>query len=198
MPPVIGLTGGIGSGKSEALAAFARRGAAVLSSDEVVHRLYALPEVTRAVAERFGPGVLDTEGAVDRGALRRAALAQEGGIEFLEEVTHPRVRQVRRAWVDRQVARSPRPPLVVCEVPLLYEVGVDGEFDAVLVVTASEGLRRARVKERNQDFDAIASRQLPEQEKVVRASSYFQNDGDLEALDAWVASCFTEYAVPAD
>ncbi|MDH3225551.1 MAG: dephospho-CoA kinase [Thermoleophilia bacterium] len=197
-PPVIGLTGGIGSGKSTALAAFERRGAAVLSSDEVVHRLYRQPPVIVEVVERFGHEILDSQGAVDRGRLRERAAAQADGLEFLESVIHPRIEGERTRWVNQQRRLQPPPPLLVCEVPLLFEVGLEAAFDAVLVVTASEGVRRARVQDRGQNFDDLASRQLPEQEKASRASSYFTNDGDLEELDAWVEERFEEYSVSSD
>ena len=196
VPPVLGLTGGIGSGKSTALAAFARRGAAVLSSDEVVHRLYGEPEVVREIVARFGDTVLDGDGRIDRAALRAAASGGEG-LSFLEGLIHPRIGAERTRWIDRQRGLQPPPPLIVCEVPLLFEVGLEAAFDAVLVVTASETVRRERVRERGQDFDAVAGRQISEQEKVSRASSYFTNDGDLEGLEAWVQERFDEYAVDA-
>ena len=93
------MTGGIGSGKSEALAAFAACGAAVLSSDAVVHQLYDDPEVVAAVAERFGADVVGP-GGVDRALLGARAFAEEGGIGFLEALIHPRVERRRRAWMD--------------------------------------------------------------------------------------------------
>ena len=99
-PPCVALTGGIGSGKSEALAAFAACGAATLSSDQVVHDLYGDPEVAAAVAERFGPGVLGEGGAVDRAALGARAFAQAGGIAYLEGLLHPRIERRRRAWIQ--------------------------------------------------------------------------------------------------
>jgi dephospho-CoA kinase len=195
VPPVIGLTGGIGSGKSTALAAFERLGAAVLSSDEVVHCLYRDPAVIAEVVTRFGDDVLDSGGAIARPALRERAAAEGGGLEFLEGLIHPRIEGERTRWIDRQRRLRPPPPLLVCEVPLLFEAGLETAFDAVLVVTASEGARRARVQDRGQSFDDLASRQLPEQEKARRASSYFTNDGDLEGLERWVEERFNEYAV---
>ncbi len=198
VPPVIGLTGGIGSGKSTALAAFERRGAAVLSSDDVVHRLYREADVAAAVVERFGRELLDEAGEVDRAILRERAAADPGGFSFLEGLIHPRIEGARTAWIDRQRGLQPPPPLLVCEVPLLFEVGLEAAFDAVLVVTASEGVRRARVQDRGQNFEHLASRQLPEQEKAGRASSYFTNDGDLEGLDAWVDERFEEFAVSTE
>lgn len=188
------MTGGIGSGKSEALAAFADCGAATLSSDRTVHDLYADPEVLRAVTGRFGTAVLSPDGAVDRAALGARAFAQEGGIAFLEALLHPRIEGRRREWVAEQSARRPTPPLLVCEVPLLFEAGLERRFDASLLVTAPADVRRARVRARGQDFDARSARQMPEDEKVARADRVFVNDAGLDALRAWVADRFSEYA----
>lgn len=193
-PPCIALTGGIGSGKSEALAAFAACGAATLSSDAVVHDLYADLEVIAAVRARFGDGVLDAGGRIDRPALGERAFAQEGGVAFLEGLLHPRIEGRRRAWLAEQAARRPAPPLLVCEVPLLFEAGVEGAFDASLLVTAAEQVRRRRVEARGQDFDARSARQMPEADKAARADRVLVNDGALESLRAWVADRFAEYA----
>jgi dephospho-CoA kinase len=177
-PPCVALTGGIGSGKSEALAAFAACGAATLSSDQVVHDLYGDPEVAAAVAERFGPGVL----------------GEGGAIAYLEGLLHPRIERRRRAWIEEQAGRRPPPPLLVCEVPLLFEVGAERAFDAALLVTAPEEVRRRRVEARGQDFDARSARQLPEEEKAARADRVLVNDGVIDDLRAWVAERFAEYA----
>ena len=166
----------------------------MLSSDAAVHDLYRDPEVVAAVAGRFGPGVLDGAGSVDRRALGARAFAEDGGVRFLEGLLHPRIGARRRAWIAEQAARTPPPPLLVCEVPLLFEAGLEGEFDAVLVVTAPEPVRRRRVEARGQGFAERAARQLPEEEKVAGADAAFVNDGDLDALRAWVADRYAEYA----
>ena len=193
-PACIGLTGGIGSGKSAALQAFHRRGAAVLSADEVVHRLYVDPAVVQAVAARFGPEVLADDGSVDRPALGAAAMASDGGMAFLEELLHPRISDARTSWIAEQRAADPTPPLLVCEVPLLFEVGLADRFDAVLVVTASDDVRRARVEARGQDFDARAALQWDEDRKVAAANASFVNDGTEAELDAWVDDMFRVWA----
>ena len=194
MPRVIGLTGGIGAGKSEALAAFARRGAAVLSSDEVVHRLYRSDVVVEAVTARFGADVIDADGAVDRAQLAERAYADPEGVAFLERTIHPLVGQARERWVAEQRALTPAPPLLVCEVPLLFEVGIDDHFDAVLVITAADDVRRERVVARGQDFDELSERQMPESEKITRADHHFVNDGHLSAIEGWVGERYREYA----
>ncbi len=194
-PVCIGLTGGIGSGKSAALQAFARRGAAVCSADDVVHELYADPEIIDAVKQRFGPGVIAPDGSVDRAVLGDRAMAADGGMRFLEDLLHPRIGEARRQWIARQRALVPAPALLVCEVPLLFEAGLGDRFDAVVVVTASESVRRARVSERGQDFDARAAMQWSEVRKVRGADESYVNDGTEAALDAWVGEVFGRWAV---
>lgn len=166
-----------------------------MSSDELVHRLYERADVKAEVTGRFGDDVLDATGAVDRARLGPRAFAEPGGIAFLEGVIHPRVAGERQAWMERGLVSGA--PLLVCEVPLLFEVGAAREFDAVLVVTAPEDVRRARVAARGQDFDQRAARQWPEERKVAAADEVFVNDGDLDELRAWAAGVVRRYGVPA-
>ncbi len=195
-PSLLGLTGGIGAGKSTALAALGRLGAATLSSDEVVADAYSDPGLVGAVRERFGAATIAPDGSVDRAALASAAFGAPGGIEFLEGLIHPRVGEARARWVARERARQAPAPLLVCEVPLLFEVGIEADFDAVLVVTASEPIRRERVAARGQDFDQRSARQIPEAEKVARADEVLVNDGSEADLERWARSVFAKYATP--
>ena len=146
------------------------------------------------VRERFGDDVVGPDGRVDRRVLGPRALSEEGGLAFLEGLLYPRVQAAREAWIAAQLATDPVPPLLVCEVPVLFEAGVEGQFDAVLVITAGEQVRRERVRARGQDFDALSARQMPEAEKVARADRAFVNDGSREDLRAWVSDRFAEYA----
>jgi dephospho-CoA kinase len=159
-----------------------------------VHAIYEDPEVVARVAERFGPDVVGPDGRVDRRVLGPRALAQEGGLAVLEGMVHPRVQGRRAAWIAEQLAADPPPPLLVCEVPILFEAGIEDQFDAVIVITAGDDVRRARVAARGQDFDAVSARQMPEADKVARADAAYVNDGDLADLRAWVADRFAEYA----
>ena len=129
-PPFVGLTGGIGAGKSEALAALERLGAATLSTDAVVHELYEDDEVRAAVMERFG--------TTDRSEIARAAFATDEGRKWLEELLWPRVGQRMWEWRQAEEARSPAPRALVVEVPLLFESEMDAAFDA----TVGSGGRR--------------------------------------------------------
>lgn len=168
----------------------------MLSSDAVVHALYGRDDVVRAVVDRFGADVLDADGRVDRAVLGPRAFAQDGGIAFLEALLHPRIAQERERWVAAQRAAEPPPPLLVCEVPLLFEAGLQDAFDAVVVVTASPEVRRARVERRGQAFGERAGRQWDEAAKVAAADAAVVNDGDLHHLHAWVADVMARYAAP--
>jgi dephospho-CoA kinase len=185
-PVAVAITGGIGAGKSEALAAFARHGAAVLSADEVVHRLLRADEqVRQALLERFGNDVRGEDGEIDRAALARIVFADRGELEWLEALLHPRVLREHLVWREALARDSSPPVLCATEVPLLYEVGAETRFDAVVVITAPEGLRRQRTKV---SPDERGQRLIPDEEKVRRAEYAYVNDGTLEELDAFVGS----------
>jgi dephospho-CoA kinase len=185
-PLAVAITGGIGAGKSEALKAFARHGAAVLSSDEVVHRLLRDDEQVRAaVVERFGPEVLDERGQIDRSAVARIVFADREQLAWLEAELHPRVLREFVAWRESLARQLNSPAVCAAEVPLLYETGAEERFDAVVVVTAPAGVRRLRTKV---SADGREERLIPDEDKVRRADFAFVNDGTLEELDAFVAS----------
>ncbi|MFL6020559.1 MAG: dephospho-CoA kinase [Gaiellaceae bacterium] len=177
------ITGPVGAGKSEALAAFARHGAATISSDEIVHRLLRSdPNVRRELVERFGPEVIGEDG-VDRGKIAAIVFNDPDQLDWLEELLHPRVAHENLAWRAEVEDRSDVPAATVTEVPLLYETGADKRFDAVVVITAPEHVRR----ERRPLTDEREQRLLPEEEKVALADYAYVNDGTLEELDAFVA-----------
>jgi dephospho-CoA kinase len=188
-PVAVAITGGIGSGKSEALKAFARHGAATVSSDEIVHHLLRHPDVKDKIVERVGNGVVGPDGEIDRTALATTVFNDRDALAFLEQLLHPLVAAEYLKWRD-DLARLPNPPGVcVTEVPLLYEVGGETRFDKVVVITAPTKLRRARsevvVDERDGRF-------LPEREKMSRADFAFSNTGTLDELDAFVEAVMRE------
>lgn len=189
-PVAVAITGGIGAGKSEALRAFARHGVAVISSDDIVHRLLRDdPDVKRAIVDRLGKGVLDGRGEIDRSAVAAIVFRDRGELTWLEQLLHPRVSLEYLAWRD-ELARQPDPPAVCAtEVPLLYESGGETRFDAVVVVTAPPEVREARTRVRPDDR---AARLIPDAEKVRRADFAYVNEGSLEELDAWVAGVVRE------
>jgi dephospho-CoA kinase len=188
-PVAVAITGGIGSGKSEALKAFARHGAATVSSDEIVHHLLRREEVKRQVVARVGNGVLAPDGEIDRAALATTVFNDRDALAQLEELLHPLVAAEYLQWRE-DLARLPNAPGVcVTEVPLLYEVGGETRFDKVVVITAPTKLRRARSKVAT---DERESRLLPEREKVSRADFAFTNTGTLDELDAFVETVMRE------
>jgi dephospho-CoA kinase len=184
-PVSVAITGGIGAGKSEALKAFAQHGAAVVSSDEIVHRLLQEDEEVRAaLRERFGQDVFTNTGDVDRGAVAGIVFRDRDELEWLEGMLHPRVVQEYLEWREEQAAKPQPPALTVTEVPLLYEVGGETRFDKVVAITADLELRagRARVQ-----VDGRDARLIPDEEKLRRADFAYVNDGSLAELDAFVA-----------
>ena len=189
-PIAVAITGGIGAGKSEALAAFARHGAAVISSDDIVHRLLREdPEVRRALLERFGKRVLDGDGEVDRAAIAELVFADREALEWLEGLLHPLVVREYLDWRERLADQPEPPPVSATEVPLLYEVGGQDRFDAVVVVTAPPGLRAERSGAATDEREA---RLLPDSVKVAQADFSYVNDDSLERLDDFVAAVMRE------
>jgi dephospho-CoA kinase len=181
----LAVTGGIGAGKSEALSAFARHGAAVISSDEIVHELLRSNEDVRAaIRERFGDGVFAPDGQIDRVRIAELVFADSRELDWLERLLHPRVVAAYLRWRDELAAAEHPPAFCVTEVPLLYEVGGETRFDAVVVITAPSEVRVTREVRPMQDRER---RLIPDEAKVRRADFAYVNDGSLEELDSFVA-----------
>jgi dephospho-CoA kinase len=182
------LTGGIGAGKSEALAALERLGAATLSADAVVHELYRDPEVHAAMVAHWGPDMAP-DGIVDRAAVARRAFATPEDREWLEGFIWPRVGQRIAEWRAVESTRDPAPAALVVEVPLLFESGMDAAFDATIAVIADDGVRAERAAARgHESVDERTARQLSQQEKAQRATYAVQNSGTLDALEQTLSS----------
>ena len=184
--PFVGLTGGMGAGKSTALAALERLGAAVLSTDEVVHELYAGEQLRAALVRRWGPEVAPG-GVVDRAVVARRAFAREEDRVWLEELLWPLVGARVAAWLQQvRDQRSPgaAPRAAVVEVPLLFEAGMEKLYDATIVVIAGEQVRRKRAAGRGHALpEERAARQLSQQEKARRATFVVRNDGTESELE---------------
>jgi dephospho-CoA kinase len=182
-PPFVGLTGGLGAGKSTALAALERLGAAVLSTDVVVHELYESDELRRAVVGRWGPAVAP-EGRVDRSAIADQVFADAAEREWLEGLLWPRVGERVALWLEQAREQRPAPRAAVVETPLLFEAGMDRAYDATIAVVAEEEVRRARAGARGHAaVDERTARQLPQEEKARRATFVVHNDGTPEDLE---------------
>jgi dephospho-CoA kinase len=172
-PVAVAITGGIGAGKSAALAAFGRHGAATLSADEVVHDLIAEDdEVRAALRDRFG--------STERGDIARVVFADGAELAWLEALLHPLVKEREDAWLAGVGV-----PLAAIEIPLLYETGGERRFDKVVVVTAPAAVRRARSASAGGSREA---RLIPDAEKAARADYVFENSGSLDDLDEFVAA----------
>jgi len=183
--PFVGLTGGMGAGKSTALRALEQLGAATISSDAIVHELYARDErLRRAVVERWGERVAPN-GAVDRAAVAERAFASEDERRWLEGQLWPLVGERVAGWLTQVRARRPPPRAAVVEVPLLFEAGLQDIYDATIAVVAGEEIRAERAAGRGHAReDARTARQLDQEQKARKATFAVRNDGSVEELTA--------------
>jgi dephospho-CoA kinase len=176
----IGLTGGIAAGKSEALAAFGRLGAATLSSDAVVHELLESDQLKRRLVERWGPEVALPEG-VDRARIGGIVFADPAELDWLESQIHPLVGERIAAWLQALPAAT---EFAVVEVPLLFEGGRESVFDTSIAIVSADAVRRERAAARGHALvDEREARQLSQEEKAARADHVVANDGSVEDLE---------------
>mmetsp|Transcript_7316 Transcript_7316/g.11504 ORF Transcript_7316/g.11504 Transcript_7316/m.11504 type:complete len:225 (-) Transcript_7316:2170-2844(-) len=187
---LLGLTGSIGMGKSTVSLVLTAMGVPVLDSDAVVHRLYASGGAAVCpVADAFGSGVVTPEGSISRPALSALVLGDDGAMARLEAIVHPLVDAARWEFLARAEAASQ--PLVVLDVPLLYEKGYERTVDAVVVVsTGDAAMQRRRVLARPgmtaEKFDAIVARQVPDKDKRTRADFVVETGCTAEETEAAV------------
>ena len=196
MPPLeVGLTGGIGSGKSTVAALFAEHGAAVIDADALAHEATRDPEVLRAIAGAFGEAFVEN-GALDRAALAAIVFGNPEARTKLNAIIHPYVARARAHRVAQLVRREPPPQVILHDIPLLFEVGLAMSVDKTVVVAAPLELRVARVMARSgltaeavRDRDAA---QWPLGEKVARADFVIDNSGGLASLTKQVARVWAQ------
>ena len=182
--PFVGLTGGLGAGKSTALQALGELGAETISSDAIVHELYDSPELRDAVVARWGPDVAPN-GSVDRAAVARHAFSSEEERHWLEQQIWPLVGARVSAWLQHARTREPPPPAAVVEVPLLFEAGLEGAYDATIAVLAAEDVRSERAAARGHEHVGERdARQLSQDEKAAKATYVVRNDGTIDELRA--------------
>jgi dephospho-CoA kinase len=184
---LIGLTGGMGAGKSTALAALERLGAAGLSTDAVVHELYRGARLRAAVVARWGPD-LAPGGVIDRTAIAERAFANDEDRVWLEGLLWPLVGERISVWLGELRARAIQgeaaPRAAVVEAPLLFEAGMEKLCDATIAVIATEELRRTRAGGRAHALsDERDARQLSQEEKARRATFVVRNDGSEQDLE---------------
>jgi dephospho-CoA kinase len=181
----IALTGSIGMGKSTVAAMFQRLGVPVFDADAVVRQLQGPGgDLVEKIGEIF-PGCVRC-GTLDRECLAEIVLSDPEKLSVLEGIVHPAVRQARECFVAQHVEA----PVLVFEIPLLFETGGDREFDKVVVVSAPANVQRARVLERTgmspEKLDSILERQMPDSEKRARADFVVDTGGDLSTTEAQV------------
>jgi dephospho-CoA kinase len=185
----VGLTGGIGSGKSEALSAFERLGAPTLSTDAVVHELLGTSEMRDLLRERWGDRVV-AGGEVDRAAVASIVFERPEELAWLEGTIFPRVGERMATW---RAGLEPREGVAVVEVPLLFEAGIEDAFDRTVAVVTDEALRAERAATRGHEgVEGRAGRQLSQDEKARRADHVIRNDGTIDDLQAAVREVLAE------
>ncbi len=187
----IGLTGGLGTGKSTVAALFEKLGAAVNDADTLVHRrLRRGDPVYSGVVAEFGPGILDRDGEIDRRRLAGEVFGKPDRLERLNEIVHPPVVKEMKEWLDRESG------VRIAVVPLLYEKGFESWFDAVIVVKASKKNIVSRLREsRGMSEEEIELRlrsQLPLREKVARADFIIDNDASPESAGEQVVAIWSK------
>jgi dephospho-CoA kinase len=190
-PLKIGLTGGIAAGKSEALKAFARLGAATLSSDAVVHELLEGEPLRGRLAERWGPEVVSND-TVNRAKIGEVVFADPEELTWLESQIHPLVRERTAEWL---LSLPEETEVAVVEVPLMFEVGSDAVFDTTVAVVTDDEIRRERAAARGLALvDEREARQLPQAEKAARADHVVENDGSVEDLERALSALLAKLA----
>ncbi len=193
----VALTGGIATGKSYVVSRLRRRGVACLDADALAHGVMAAgTEATQAIAARFGSGIIGPDGAVDRAKLGPMVFADEQARRDLEAIVHPAVYRAIAAAI-RAFERMGE-PLVVVDVPLLYETGHDGEYDRVVVTTAPVDSQVERLIARGlSDVEARRrlAAQMPAAEKAARADYVIRTDGSFEETDRQVDELLAELEI---
>jgi dephospho-CoA kinase len=181
----VALTGSVAAGKSTVAGIWEKAGVPVVRADELARKAVAPGSQGLAeVVEAFGPGILLADGSLDRAGLRDQVFRDHGARSRLEGILHPRIGSLRDRWMDLQ--RKGGTSLAVAEIPLLFEVGLEGGFDVVVCVDAPEDLRRERLVENRGLEEAEARRvmaaQMPSEEKRRRAHFVLENGGTREEL----------------
>jgi dephospho-CoA kinase len=183
----VGLTGSIGMGKSTTAQMFRDEGVAVLDSDRVVHDIYSGPAAARIEAAFTG---VVRDGVVDRALLSQRVLDNPEALKRLESIVHPLVWEAREAFMKEREAKGDQ--IVVFDIPLLFETGMDRSVDAIVVVSAAEDVQKQRVLARpgmtEEKFAAILAKQIPDSQKRARADFVVHTDKGLDAARAEVRS----------
>jgi len=181
----IGLTGGMGAGKTAAAVAFGHQGFRILSADRLAHEVLMRPEVLRKIQERWGDEVITENGLPDRELIADRVFCEPEELHWLEAIIHP---VIRAEW---KAAIADRKQDWLVEVPLLFEKGWESDFDLTVAITCTPELQNKRLVARGWTAAQIAARiaaQMPMAEKAKRADYVLVNDGSIEALEAQVVA----------
>ncbi len=192
---VVGLTGNIAAGKSAVAARLASHGVPIIDADRLARDAVAPGTAAlRAIVRRWGPTALAADGTVDRAALRRIVFSDDAERRALDAIVHPEVARLRDAAVEAERARGV--PLVVCDIPLLFEVGLEELVDRIVLVDAPVAVRRERlVRDRGltvTEADAMIAAQMPADRKRAAAHHLIDNLGTRETLHAQVDALVDE------
>lgn len=186
---VVGLTGNIAAGKSAVAERLSAAGVPIVDADALAREAVAPGSAALArIVARWGPAILTADGTLDRAAMRRIVFADPAERRALDAIVHPEVARLRDAAVETLAARGAH--LVVCDIPLLFEVGLEDSVDRIVLVDAPAALRRERlIRDRGlapADADAMIAAQLPAERKRARAHHLIENAGTRDALAAQV------------
>lgn len=195
---IVGLTGNIAAGKSEVARRLAARGATIIDADLLAREAVAIGSpALAAIVKRWGPSILLPDGTLDRAAMRRVIFADESERAALEAVVHPEVSKLRERAVTK--ARDAGATVVVCDIPLLFEAGLEGTVDKIILVDAPTAVRHERLVKRRglppAEADAMVAAQWPAEQKRAKAHFIIDNDGPLEALGARVDAIWKELSL---
>jgi dephospho-CoA kinase len=197
--PVVGLIGGIGSGKSQVAAAFARHGARVIAGDQLGQAALRDPDIRARVAARWGNAIFDERGDIDRRRLAAIVFADAAELKVLEAITHPWIRQRIRADID-EAREDPQVPLIVLDAAIMLEAGWNQVCDRLIYIDAPRAVRLERVARQRgwseKEVHAREQAQLPLTEKVVRADHVLENAASLEDLNHQVDDLLHLWGLP--
>ena len=198
---VVGLIGGIGSGKSQAAEEFIRHGARVVSGDGLAHQALRQPQIQEQIVRRWGPEVLDENGEVRRRELGAVVFADPKQRRELEEIVHPWIKERIRAEVEA-ARRDPNVPLVVLDAAIMLEAGWDGACDRLVYVDAPREVRLSRVAGQRGwaagEVEAREAAQMPLTDKAARADHVLDNSASLEHLSRQVRALLRQWGLLPD
>ncbi|MGC8460579.1 MAG: dephospho-CoA kinase [Candidatus Dormibacteria bacterium] len=194
--PVIALTGNIATGKSTAALLLSRKGAMVIDADAIAHEMYARnPDLIKRMVEQFGEGILDPQGHIDRAALGTRIFASATLRHMINELTHPYIR--KQMLEDHASALQSNPPLIIHDIPLLYESKLSGIFPRVLVIAAPMSVQEERlVTQRHLSLTEARARinaQLPIEDKCQHATWCCENTGSIAELEHQLDRLWPEF-----